>query len=60
MMCPELGLTKTEGQAVWFTPKVIKEGARVGQQHAAVGISVTNHRRKSLVKTSKKVYFHWV
>lgn len=25
MMCPELGFTKTEGQAAWFTLKVIKE-----------------------------------
>lgn len=25
MMCPEWGLTKTEGQAVWFTLNVIRE-----------------------------------
>lgn len=25
MMCPEWGLTKTEGQAAWFTLKVIRE-----------------------------------
>lgn len=25
MMCPEQGLTKTEGQAAWFTLKVIEE-----------------------------------